>query len=339
MASMGRFLEVLEPRISLHAGHDHGGNESPKALSATDVSLAWAKKRSMPLARDEAAGAAVNNQLFVFGGFHGSDWTATRRVDRFDVATNTWRRVRDMPEPLTHVATVLRGHRVWMIGGLTGDSPGPSVKSVYIYDTKKDRYTRGPSLPEARGAGAAAIVNDTLIYFGGLDRKAGQLGVDKRTTWTLDLAREGATWTKRANMPNALNHIASASVGGNAYAIGGQAGTERDARFAMSVARYNPKINRWTTVASMPGATSHVLASTLTRGNSFYVIGGEASYNVGRSSIYRYDASADRWTTYATLPEARRAPVVGLFGDALYVTGGSYDPGRQTGDTIRAGLP
>src|SRR5437762_1201159 len=67
-----------------------------------DTHLEWIDPATAPMARYEAAGAVVNNRLYVFGGYRNQQIQATSRSDVYDPATDKWSRIADMPEPLTH---------------------------------------------------------------------------------------------------------------------------------------------------------------------------------------------------------------------------------------------
>src|SRR5262249_46479066 len=59
--------------------------------------FAWGTVAPLPVPRFEANNAAVNDQLYVLGGFYNSDIQATTEVDRYDPGTNTWTIRSDMP--------------------------------------------------------------------------------------------------------------------------------------------------------------------------------------------------------------------------------------------------
>jgi N-acetylneuraminic acid mutarotase len=310
-----------------------------KLEASAPQSLNWVFEADGPVVRDEAGTATVGDNLFVFGGYSDYVWTAVNRVDVYNVKTNVWTQLRDMPKPLNHVAMAVQGTKVWMMGGYLGENPGPSVRDVYIYDTVTDTYTAGPSLPEERGAGAASIVGNKLVYFGGTDNGPNDTRNDKGTTWTLDLGNSSGGWTRVAKLPNNRNHLGAVTIGGDIYAVGGQHSDQTTSDVLADVHRYNPKLDRWTAVASLPGVTSHILAATLAYDGHILVVGGEYKHGYGRDTIYAYDPDLNAWETFANLPTARRATVATIVDDKLYSTTGSYNVGVQSRDTIETTLP
>ena len=283
----------------------------------------WRRGRSAPAARAEAVGAAVGGRLFIFGGIDGDGgdfaFPVTARADVYDVASDTWQRLSDMPEPFTHTSAVVDGETIWFAGGFVGDTPGPGSSHVWKYDTTSDTWSRGPDLPEPRGGGAAALVGRTLHYFGGANRDR---TADMPTHWSLDLDAASATWIRKADMPTARNHMAAATVAGKIYAVGGQRG-ERDAAVDLAdIDVYDPATDSWTPAAPAPDRRSHTNCSTLVLNDKLLVIGGESGPGQYHREVFAYDPVTNAWTTFAHLPDARSTAVAGIaLGQLVVATG------------------
>jgi N-acetylneuraminic acid mutarotase len=283
----------------------------------------WRRGAAAPVARAEAVGAAVGGQLYVFGGIDGRGanyrFPVTSRAHAYDPATDSWRRVANLPEPFTHTVATVDGTTVWFVGGFVGNTPGPGTPHVWKYDTAADAWSSGPDLPEARGGGASAIVGRTLHYFGGTnaDRTA-----DMPTHWSLDLDDPAATWVRRADMPMARNHMAAATVGGKIYAVGGQRGEADDAADLAEVDVYDPATDAWTPVAPMPRPLSHTNGSTLELNGRLLVIGGESGPEEFSADIIAYDPATNSWSVLGTLPDARSTAIAGVInGELVFATG------------------
>src|SRR5262245_4642460 len=87
------------------AGHPDAGVGAGDVPRATP-DLAWSEAAPGPLARFEANGAVVDDELWVLGGFVSSALEVTRRVDIYRPATDGWRAGPDLPGAETHVAAV-----------------------------------------------------------------------------------------------------------------------------------------------------------------------------------------------------------------------------------------
>ena len=304
---------------------------TPVGTPPTDIETSFPTKVSFksaapsPVVRAEAVGGAVNGKLYVFGGFNnqGSEFTSIplqHRCDVYDPATNTWKRLRDFPEPFTHSEEVIVGGDIWFVAGYVGNHPGPGYKHVWVYHTANDTWSRGPDLPVARGAGAAALVGHTIYFAGGMNQSR---TADEGTTYALDLSKVSAGWVQKANLPNPRNHVAAAGLGGYFYVIGGQHGQEDKQVAQNEVDRYDPATNTWKKMASLPGGRSHVTEGTLVYKGRIVVIGGETASSTPQRTVFDYDPATNKWYTLGSLPKPRSTVVSGFINGKLVVTTGN----------------
>jgi len=278
-----------------------------------------------PVGRYESAGVAVNGKLYVFGGYTNEQIQATPRSDMYDPATNTWTRIADMPEALTHSGQAVFGTTVWLAGGFVGDDPGPGTRHVWKYSTLSDTWKKGPALPEARGAGALALDGTVLHYFGGLthaNSSADPVTRNESDHWTLDLAGDG-TWHTAAPLARPRNHLAGAAVGGFVYAVGGQSLWDEQNGAQAKVDRYDPTTDSWTPVAAMPIQVSHVNGSTFVSDGKIVVIGGATNQFTPLADVMVYDPKRNRWSMGDPIPAPRFAGVAAPIGSLFVVTMGS----------------
>ncbi len=290
--------------------------------------LRWTERAPALKAVSEAQGAAVNGRLYVFGGFDQNLFT-TPRAQVYDAAANRWTAVRDLPEQLTHAAVAVDGQTIYVIGGFVGNHPGPQTSHVWKYSVATDTWSAGPSLPGARGAGAAARLGRELHFFGGVERDRNNLHTylrDSPDHWVLSLDG-GTAWRSAAPLPNPRNHLAGAELGGKLYAIGGQHLGDENAGNQNSVHAYDPATNTWTARAGLPQPLGHINASTVVLNGRLVVIAGVGQSSREVATVYEYDPGANRWTPLTALPAARQSPVAGVIGGRLVVSGGSLPSG------------
>lgn len=313
---------VDQPKVSaIEVTGPSSGGSTPPPPSGDPSVFSWETKANAAIGRSEAQGAIVDGKVYVFGGF-SSGWTTTARSDAYDIAANTWSRLPDMPEELTHAAVVVDGKTIWLVGGYVGDHPGPSTRNVWKFDTTTQTWTRGPALPAPRGAGGAAIVGRQLYFFSGTSRVAGSTAdPDQAETWALNLDG-GTTWTAKAPMPNPRNHVAAAAVDGKVYAIGGQYNENESSGLQSDVHRYDPAANTWQKVASLPVARSHSVA--VVQGGQLLVVGGTLPGNVASPDVTSYSPRDNVWSKLPSLPSGRKTPVAAVSNGTMYVTGGSH---------------
>ena len=283
--------------------------------------LKWVKAADAPIARSEAAGAAVAGKLYVFGGYVDSTYWPTRRADAFDPSTNTWTRLADLPVGLTHAATAVDGAVIYLVGGYP---EGPrsqtfGTTAVFKYDTVKDVWSAMPRLPQARGGGAAALVGRELHYFGGSDLSRR----DRKEHWSLNLDNLDAGWVARAPMTDARNHLGGVALGGRFYSLGGQTSQDADAVMRSEINIFDPVAAGWTTVASLRPRRSHIAHSSSAVQGRIITMGGEAQGGIRLATVSAYDPVTDAWAELTSLPQARKSGVGGYVGDVLVFTGGS----------------
>ncbi|MFC4452529.1 Kelch repeat-containing protein [Deinococcus sonorensis] len=303
--------------------------------------LAWKTAAPAPISQYEAAGASIDGRLYVFGGFYtllNNKPLVTVRTSVYNSASGRWNQLADMPEAVTHAATVAVGSKVYLAGGFIGDHPGPETDHVWIYDTATNRWSAGPSLPAPRGAGALALVGRKLHFFGGTRRDATELHdytQDFGTHWVLDLDGSG-DWTEAAPLPTPRNHLSGIALDGLIYAIGGQHLGDEVAGDLPDVQVYDPATDRWSARKNLPLPLGHTMASTVVWNGHIVVAGGvtlaenPAPDDVeGKESntVLDYDPKTDKWTRLTDLPAPRQSPVAGVLGTKLVVTGGATDDG------------
>jgi len=298
--------------------------------SADPTPFTWDTKENAPVPRSEAQGALIADKLYVFGGFSTTDYGTTARSDVYDPSSNSWSQLPDMPEQTTHSAVSVDGTSIWLVGGYVGHHPGPATVSVWKYETTAKSWTRGPSLPAPRGAGASAIIGRDLHFFGGTNRPPGSTAdLDQPDHWVLSLDG-GTAWVSKAPLPNPRNHLASAVIGSALYAIGGQHNENETSGLQADVHRYDPSTNSWTRVADLPAPRSH--ASAVVRDGQVVVIGGTLPGDVASTDVTMYHPDINVWSKLPSIPGARKTPVSGTDSAGnIYVTGGSFSVATWSG--------
>ena len=297
-------------------------------MAQGDHDYGWVRRADIPLHRHEAAGLAVSGELFVFGGYV-ADLLSVVRADAYDPATNTWRQLANVPEPLTHSAQAADGKTVYLVGGLVGDAPGPSTDEVWCYDIPTDRWATGTSLPTERASGTLVRIGRALHYFGGGVRPPGTgLIIDQPTHYVLQLGPtsspndDAVAWTSAAPMPNPRNHIGGIAVGGLGYAIGGQHGLDEFVGNQNSVDCYDPATDTWTARAPLPIPLGHVPGSIVELDGRIIVVGGVSSASEELASIFEYYPQFDIWSELPGLPKPRGSSIAGVIDGNIIVSTG-----------------
>jgi N-acetylneuraminic acid mutarotase len=282
----------------------------------------WTRLAAGALPRYEAGVAVADGRLFVFGGFYNVQIQATPRVDVYDPATNTWRRLHDMPAKATHRIPVVVGGSMWFAGGFIGDNPGPATAEVWRYDIATDSWHPGPPLPVKRAGGVFALLDGALHYAGGYEEDRDTNSGDH---WSLSLdaaERGGAAWKPLAPMPEPRGHMAGVVLDGFLYVVGGALHHDPISLDIDRVDRYDPRTDTWSEVTHLPIPRSHTEPGTFVDGGRLVVVGGRSRPNGIESvpDVTIYDPAEDRWVALPPLPEPMLAPVAAEIGDRL-ITG------------------
>ena len=275
-----------------------------------------------PLPRFEAMGDAFDDKLFVFGGFRNDDLTTTARSHMYDLASDKWSEIAQIPVPLTHAGAASDGRFIYLAGGFVGNWLGdntPVSRKVYRYDIQTNTWSNILQLPQARGAGALVRVGRVLHFFGGVDHNFN----DRGEHWMLDLRRPNV-WRVGAPMPNPRNHLGYALVGTKIYAIGGQHRLDEIHGNDADVDAFDVIDGTWSRVASLPQPRSHTHNSTLVIGGKrLIIVGGSGNDHQTLTDLLEYDPIGNKWFAIGQMPGARSAAVAKIVGNHIVITGGT----------------
>jgi N-acetylneuraminic acid mutarotase len=140
------------------------------AQTLTQTALADMPKR---MSNNPVAAAKVSGQTFVYT-FGGLDSTKTqagihKKSFKFDVATNTWSNLPDLPDvngKLAAAASTVK-NKIYIIGGYYVQPNGNETSSnfVHVFDPVTDTYLpNAANIPVAIDDQAQAVWRDSLIY-------------------------------------------------------------------------------------------------------------------------------------------------------------------------------
>ena len=286
----------------------------------------WTETFQMEHERFESSAFQYKEDFYVFNGFGlGIDLEPT--MEKFDAETLTWETIGNtnvLGISVTHNGVVLVGSDVWVLGGRRGNHPGTVVDTVWIYNIEDNTWRVGPSLPVPVAAGGAALVDNKIYWFGGLDPFA---RCDLPHHFVYDLGNEDAGWveiTDVAPMPVPRNHFGTAVLDDLIYTIGGQFGHDNcpnpnaNTQDSNLVHIFNPATMEWSQKANLPHIQSHIEPSTFVHEGAIYVLGGESD----KDAMFRYNPANDTWDTLIDLPEELIAPAARVIGDKLVVASG-----------------
>jgi len=143
------------------AGGSFLRGDSPASATVEIFNVAagqWESGPSLSVARQVEL-VALNGSLFAIGGYDGSK--ATRIVEVLESGSDTWRRLSDLPFPMSAHRAATAGGRIYTFGDYH------EMNRVWVYNPDDDMWDVLVTdyLP-ARHA-AATTINDTVVIIGG----------------------------------------------------------------------------------------------------------------------------------------------------------------------------
>jgi N-acetylneuraminic acid mutarotase len=274
----------------------------------------WTTLAPMPTARQEVAVAALDNRVYVIGGF-GPGAEAVPTVEVYDPAANRWEARAPLPVALHHPAAAVVAGRLLVIGGYTGGRVSWTTSdAVFQYDPDNNAWTTRAPMSEPRGALAVAVLNDRVHAVGGSSKGLSRLHevYDPATN----------RWTLAAPMPTARDHLAAVVFQGRLWALGGRTsfmGTQYSA-----VEIYDPGTDGWSSGTSLPNGRGGLAAVALS--DRILVFGGESPFRIFNATEM-YEVAGNRWIGKTPMPTPRHGIGAVLVGGRVYIPGGGREPG------------
>jgi formylglycine-generating enzyme required for sulfatase activity/N-acetylneuraminic acid mutarotase len=192
------------------------------------------------------------------------------------------------------------GDRLYIVGGCeTADWKTTSAR-LQIYDSTRDTWTTGASLPIELGWPMVAVFRDIIYVFGGM--RSGAVSTDR--AWVYDPSQN--TWAAIGPLPvKAMNGVAIA-VGESIYVGLGYQRVDGSAKGVsenfLSFYRYDPTDNSYTRLADAPEGACYAAIGTYE--SHVYVVHG-ARYEVGfhdmkdygwADDVLKYQPASNAWT-------------------------------------------
>lgn len=151
---------------------------------------------------------------------------------------------------------------------------------MQIYDPVTDTWSLGAEIPFNAGSPSTALINNMVYVCGGIDEDIKDtVDTCARYDWLAD------SWDSNvADMPDGVNHAASATDGQRMYVFGGRKGQNRVGDGFDFTQIYDPLTDTWETseddsaIEPLPaprGGTGRALY--LPEENVFLVVGGESN--------------------------------------------------------------
>lgn len=281
----------------------------------------WSELQALPEARQEFPAVLLDGKIYTAGGMMNFTATAVNRFESYDIRSNRWQRLADLPLPVHHTAMATVGRRIYVMGGATGTST-PSDR-VFAYDPESNTWTERTRLPQATWAAAAVTFQERIYLISGTS--APNFSSSPAVPHTQVYTPGTDSWsTNYAPIPLPRNHMAAVRIGTQVYVSPGRTANATDLadrRFH----RYDLVRNMWTELAPLPEFYRSGSAMAQVYG-TLYLIGGEGAGSV-LNKVHAYDPGSNAWRRVPDLPEGRHGMGAVTVGNVIYVPGGGFQNG------------
>ena len=270
----------------------------------------WDARAPMPLPRTEVSAAAVGNEIVVLGGLT-IEGGASRRVDAYSPARDSWRRLPDLPVGVHHAMAVGVGGKPYVLGGYT--AAGVTLRTAFVLE--KGAWRALPRMPFPRAAAGVGVSGRSIVVAGGI-------GESRR------LARSALVFDTRTRRwssapgPTPREHLGVTSFAGTVYAVAGRTvGLDTN---LLQFESWRPGQSRWQRLQPIPDPRGGTGAAAL-RGQIVSAGGEEPDGTIAEVLTYRI--AEKRWIRLPDLPTPRHGVGMAALGGRVYVIGGGIEPG------------
>jgi N-acetylneuraminic acid mutarotase len=258
-------------------------------------------------------------------------------VPELAVTASGWAQRADMPTPRFSLAAGAvddaSGSILYAIGGMSNEDSDTrhSLATVEAYNVATNTWTTKASLPvplqETNGVGR---ISGKLYISGGYNLVANSDGpVQSKALYMYNPRLD--TWTRKADMPHAVNRGITGVIDGKLYVLVGECRSDGcPTAFTRRLWRYDPATNKWDlSLPSCPGSHSRGAGGVIN--GKFYVVGGGGPTNVAGDRLHVFDPATNSWTEKARLPAAEYSMAAAVKGGRLWVVGGGSTVDPWTG--------
>jgi N-acetylneuraminic acid mutarotase len=269
-------------------GHGKARGATYEYDPATDK---WTKKKPMPRPAHHAALAAANGKIYVVGGFvapqqttvpTGGAWEPIDDVSEYDPATDSWKSLAPLPGKRGSAVAVEVGGKIYAIGGVTtvegSKDPfftfmGPArvLSTNDVYDPATNRWESRRPMAVPRNHAFAAAVNGKIYVIGGRTGHGFILSATN-TDVVEEYTPVADMWILKERMPTPRSGGGWGTDGRRIYVAGGEVTTKEVVGAFRAVEAYEPAINSWLILPSMPMPRHGVAGAVI--GNRFHLVSG-----------------------------------------------------------------
>ena len=174
----------------------------------------WSERASMPTARGEFGCALIKDKIYCFGGWLGNNIGSTDAAEAYNIKTNKWEILPNIPHKITSVSAVSIGNQVYVLGGTTRETKN----YFFRYNILTQKYDTLSVFKTSRNWCWMIYANGQIYVFGGIGFSHGRYfycnNVDVYNPDT-------GLWTTRRKIPEKISKSGVVLKGNEIHLIGG----------------------------------------------------------------------------------------------------------------------
>jgi N-acetylneuraminic acid mutarotase len=307
------------------------------ALSAFVLSMNanaadWERIAPLPEPNGGFVCGSVGGEIVTLGGTNWRDGTKhwLRRIHAYNPATNQWREIGMLDQPLAYAATGQDAETLWFAGGSSGTATHRSVRKIGADFAVKNAHTLDAGAVLAGGA----LIGTTLYVLGGTD-DMNQLDRVSRAFLAVNL-HTGKT-TRLGDYPGpAFMTGAFAACGDRLFAFGGAHwDAAADAVANLSSAHvFSTVTQRWEELPPLPHVIRGITATALDDQHLLLAGGYKNDEEEFTDAAFIFDVKTLRYIPTKPLPYKAMVSLV-KSGEWLYCLGGEDRKKQRTDAAFR----
>jgi N-acetylneuraminic acid mutarotase len=316
-------VAVVGALLAFGGGSDSGSKKVATNAAPLQPIGSWRTLQDVPTARQQLGASVVNGVIWVVGGL--TDNASTPKVEGYDPAVDAWKTGPDLPLPLHHEMVVTYHNELIALGGWVPDGPAlTATVSDKVFALRNGAWVELPHLLHPRAAGAAAVVGDQIVVFGGQ--------ANAKLVPTAEVF-DGKKWSETERLPVPRDHLAGASDGHFVYAVGGR-DLSSDKNLG-AVDRYDPAARHWTKLPDLRTPRGDLGAAVV--GGRLLTAGGESPTSVF-DTVELLDLKTNAWSSGPAMHTPRHGMAMVGLGSTVYALAGARAPSHTASSGVAEAL-
>ena len=161
---------VYENEIYIAGGLTSWKNITKKHEVFNTATNTWSEKAAIPYLVQNASVVTVDSLIYVIGGAGTKEniWGDVWTVETYNINTNKWKRINDLPQLLFGTAAVVVNKEIIVLGGQTLiDGDDDTSKKVFIYKPKYCQWIETSPLPIKNVFFDCSTIGNKIYVIGG----------------------------------------------------------------------------------------------------------------------------------------------------------------------------